>query len=522
MKLLLINPGFPESFWSFSWAFERIAGTKTALTTPLGLATVAALCPSDWDVTILDENIEPIDWDIEADIVGVCGMAVQFQRQKEILNGFRRKGRYVVAGGAYASLCPEEYSDLVDTVISGEAEYIWPQFCSDFETGTPGKLYRQTGDVNLEDSPIPRFDLIKLDQYFNVGLQFSRGCPFLCEFCDIIVMFGRKPRTKNLDQIEQELDSLRSLGISNLFFVDDNFIGHLPRCKKLLEFLSEYQKKHNYRFIFGTEASINMAADRNLLKLMRGANFEWVFIGVESPSREALLETKKTQNIREDLLTSLRTIYSFGLDIYAGFIVGFDADDKTIFDRHFRFIVESGIVLAAVGLLTAISKTPLFERLQQANRLKSTTPFQMIRNNFTATNLIPLRMTYDEMIEGFRDLQARLSQEKTIYQRISNKFLFLRNAPVPYHLSRKEIIRRSLRFLVYGLLPGGPKRWYYFVRSLLAAWNNSIEIPVVLFNWTYALSFRQFLLKEILPVHAALSEAPAREAPLGDPVFPEI
>ena len=187
-------------------------------------------------------------------------MAVQFQRQKEILNGFRTKGRYVVAGGAYASLCPEEYSDSADTVISGEAEYRWPQFCSDFEKGMPGKLYRQTGDVNLEDSPVPRFDLIKTDYYFNVGLQFSRGCPFLCEFCDIIVMFGRKPRTKSLDQVERELDSLRSLGISNLFFVDDNFIGHLPRCKKLLSFLSEYQKKHNYRFIFGTEASINMAA----------------------------------------------------------------------------------------------------------------------------------------------------------------------------------------------------------------------------------------------------------------------
>ena len=520
MKLLLVNPRFPESFWSFSWAFERIAGTKTALTTPLGLATVAALCPPNWDLTIMDENIEPIDWDHEADIVGVCGMAVQFQRQKEILNGFRRKGRYVVAGGAYASLCPEEYFGSADTVISGEAEYIWPQFCSDFEKGTPGKLYRQTGEVDLKHSPLPRFDLIKTDRYFNVGLQFSRGCPFLCEFCDIIVMFGRKPRTKSLDQIEQELDSLRSLGISNLFFVDDNFIGHLPQCKKLLGFLSEYQKKHNYRFILGTEASINMATDRNLLKLMRHANFEWVFIGIESPSREALLETKKTQNTRDDLLTSLRTIYSFGLDIYAGFIVGFDADDKTIFDRQYRFIVESGIILSAVGLLTAIPKTPLFERLQKANRLKSTSEFQTIRNNFAATNLIPLRMTYDEMIEGFCNLQARLSEEKAIYQRLFNKFRFLRNAPIPYHLSRKEIF--ALRFLVYGLLPGGPKRWYYFVRSLFAAWNNSIKLPVVMFNWTYALSFRQFLLKEILPKKGASSGVLARKAPLGDPVFPEV
>ncbi len=480
-----------------SWVLDQITRDKKALTTPLGLCTVAALCPANWDIAIIDENIEPIDSEVEADIVGVCGMAVQFLRQKEILSHFRRKGRYVVAGGSYASLCPEEYADLADTVISGEAEYIWPQFCTDFEKGTPKKLYQQAGEVDLTHSPVPCYDLVKTSLYCTVGLQFSRGCPFLCEFCDIIVTFGRKPRTKSLDQVERELDSLRALGISHVFFVDDNFIGHLPHCKMLLAFLAEYQKKHDYRFTFGTEASINMAADRRLLESFREANFQWVFIGIETPNQEALIETKKIQNTREDLLKSIGTIYSFGLDIYAGFIVGFDADDQTIFDRQFRFIVESGIIVSTVGLLTAIPKTPLFRRLQKANRLRSTTQFHRIRNNFAATNLIPLKMTYDEMIDGFLNLQARLSEEKTIYQRISNKFRSLLNSSTTSNLPPGKIFLYSWRFLIYGLLPGGYKRWYYFLGSLFLAFRHSVGFPIVIMNWIYALSYRQFCLEEI-------------------------
>jgi len=498
LRLLLINPKFPESFWSFSWTFDHIVRDKKALSTPLGLATVAALCPPDWDVRILDENVEPIDWDYDADIVGVCGMGVQFLRQKEILSAFRKRGRYVVAGGSYASLCPHEYSELAETTIAGEAELIWPQFCGDFEKGSPLKLYRQTGEIDPKHSPVPRFDLLKTSLYYQVGIQFSRGCPFLCEFCDIIVMFGRKPRTKSPDQIEQELDSLRALGVSNVFFVDDNLIGHLPECRKLLAFLAEYQKKHRYSFTFGTEASINMAADPKLLELFRAANFEWVFIGIESPNRDSLMETKKTQNTRHDLLESVRTIYSFGLDVLAGFIVGFDADDETIFDRHFQFIVDSGIILSAVGLLTAIPNTPLFERLQKANRLRAANEFSTIRNNFAATNLNPLRMSYQDLIKGFRNLQARLGEEKAIYQRISNKFRYLSNPRIPFQLSIRQIWIYFWRLLIHGLLPGGYRRWFYFLRSLFLAFKNSIKLPILIVNWTYALSFRQFCLDEVI------------------------
>ena len=499
MRLLLINPEFPESFWSFSWALDRIMPEKRALTTPLGLATLAALCPADWNITIVDENVEPIDWDFEADIVGVCGMGVQFLRQREILSKFRERGCYVVAGGSFASLCPRDYADVADTVISGEAEFIWPQFCADFETGTQRKLYTETEEVDLSLSPIPRNDLIHTKLYHYVGMQFSRGCPFLCEFCDIIVMFGRKPRTKTLQQVERELDSLRMLGVRNVFFVDDNLIGHIPKCKKLLTFLADYQQRHSYRFTFGTEASMNLASDRDLLPLMRGANFEWVFIGIESPSQEALLETRKEQNTRKDMLESIQTIYGHGLDVFAAFIVGFDADDQSIFQRQYQFIVNSGIVLAAVGLLMAIPATPLYTRMTKENRLRPVDEFRTIRNQFATTNIIPLQMTFEEMISGFRDLQSKLVEEQTIYRRITNKFTYLRNASIPFDSANGELKRYIYRFILHGLLPGGPLRWFYFVRSLISAWKNSIKPSIVFMNWIYAISFKHFCLTKILP-----------------------
>jgi radical SAM superfamily enzyme YgiQ (UPF0313 family) len=210
MKLLLINPKFPESFWSFQWAVDNVFINKKTVSPPLGLATLAALCPPDWEVEIIDENIEPIPSHPDAALIGICGMGVQFKRQKELLTFYREQGYFVVAGGSYASLCPETYQSLADSVVAGEAEYIWKDFCRDFGEGQPKSLYRETGEVALTDSPAPRFDLLKLDRYQVISLQFSRGCPFRCEFCDIIVMFGRKPRTKSLEQVGKELDLLHS------------------------------------------------------------------------------------------------------------------------------------------------------------------------------------------------------------------------------------------------------------------------------------------------------------------------
>jgi len=233
---------------------------QRAINPPLGLATLAALCPIHWQVDIVDENVEPIPLWPEGDIVGVCGMGVQFARQKELLSYYRARGHHVVAGGSYASLCPEQYAEFADTVVAGEAEYIWKEFCADFEQGTPKPFYHETGTVALTDSPTPRFDLLKLDLYSRASLQFSRGCPFRCEFCDIIVMFGRKPRVKTLEQVGRELDELRRFNVRRVFFVDDNLIGNLPMARRLLQYLKQYQEKHDYWFSFGAPASEMEAA----------------------------------------------------------------------------------------------------------------------------------------------------------------------------------------------------------------------------------------------------------------------
>ena len=264
MRLLLINPKSPESFWNFRWAVDEVLSGKRAVNPPLGLATLAALTPAHWDVSIVDENVETLPLSPDADIIGVGGMGVQFPRQRELIEYYRGLGYFVVAGGSFASLCPERYEGLADTVICGEAEQIWPRFCAELEAGSAQPLYREDGVVDLQTSPVPRFDLLKLDRYTTATMQFSRGCPYLCEFCDIIVMFGRKPRQKSPQQIGLELDALRERGVRKIFFVDDNLIGNKKAAGALLQFLADYQRRHHYTFNFGTEVSINLAEDEGL------------------------------------------------------------------------------------------------------------------------------------------------------------------------------------------------------------------------------------------------------------------
>ena len=426
MKLLLINPRFPESFWSFKWAIDNIMPKEIrTINPPLGLATLAALTPEDWEIEIIDENIETIPLKPEADIIGICGMGVQFKRQSELLTYYRNRGYFVIAGGSYASLCPEYYDTLADTIIAGEAEYIWKEFCSDYEAGKHRALYQETNEVSLEDSPTPRFYLLSIEKYQAVSLQFSRGCPFRCEFCDIIIMFGRKPRLKSFEQVGRELDELRKLNVTTVFFVDDNLIGNKPQAKKLMSYLRNYQLEHNYEFLFGTEASLNLAHDDELLQLFAEANFGWVFIGIESPDEESLKETLKFQNIRADMLTSVLHVYSYGIEVLAGFIIGFDNDTLKTFDLQYNFIQNSGIQAAMIGLLTAVPKTPLYERLEKDGRLIKEA--SGTDNTKLGTNLIPKQMSYDEMVEGYRDLYYRLLDDKTIADRINNKMRYLKN-----------------------------------------------------------------------------------------------
>ncbi len=495
MRLLLINPRLPESFWSFKWASDRVFPQKRAMNPPLGLATLAALCPADWNVSIVDENIASLPLAPEADIIGIGGMGVQFSRQRELLAYYRQCGYYVVAGGSFASLCPERYESLADTVVAGEAEYVWPRFCRDVERGQPQALYRETGVVSLADSPVPRFDLLDLPKYRAVSLQFSRGCPFRCEFCDIIVMFGRKPRTKSPAQVGRELDALRRQGARSVFFVDDNLIGNKPAAKELLRFLAVYQREHAYRFEFGTEASLNLAQDTELLELFGAANFGWVFIGIESPDEASLHETLKFQNTRQDPLTSVRTIYAHGIDVFAGFIIGFDHDTADSFTLQERFITDSGIQAAMVGLLQALPKTPLHRRLAADGRLIPDTDGS--DNVKLWTNVVPKGMSQIELVAGYRDLHRRLFDDRGIAHRIRHKLRYLRRPVAGRRYGFAETLTIARRFLRHGLLPGGMPRMLRFIRSV--PWWRPRLIPQAVTDWIVGLAMRDYINRHFEP-----------------------
>jgi len=410
------------------------------------LPTVAGLC-GDHNVVLLDENVEDIDWDSLGvyDIVGVTGMNVQKKRIREILLRLRELGRFTVVGGPFVSVQEEFFDGLCNAVFIGEAETTWPEFLDDFARGRPTRnRYEQSKPTDMTKAPRPRYDLLKADRYASGALQYSRGCPFQCEFCDIIVIYGRKPRVKEPEQLLAELDDMRRTGFHSAFIVDDNFIGNRKKAKALLEKVIPWMEEHHYPLRLTTEASIDLADQPELLELMYRANFRSVFIGIETPRAESLKEIKKFQNTHGDAMgAKLARIQNAGLDVNAGFIVGFDSDDKEIFDDQFRFIQENGITLAMVGMLQAIPKTPLYERLKREGRLVEDDP---------NCNFIPKQMSREELREGYWNLVKRLYAPEAFLDRYFK--IFERE---DYLRRRAEICRRagegkSLPTLGYGLI----------------------------------------------------------------------
>jgi hypothetical protein len=373
--------------------------------------------------------------------------------------------------------------------VVGEAERTWPRFCADYRTGCPQVLYREDDSIPLAESPPPRFDLLKLDRYSNVSLQFSRGCPYRCEFCDIIVMFGRRPRTKTPEQIGAELDALRLAKARRVFFVDDNLIGDKPQAKRLLCYLADYQRRHDYWFSFGTEASLNLARDEDLLGLFRAANFTWVFIGIETTDEASLAETMKTQNLGGDMLADVRRLYAYGIDVLAGFIVGFDNDTLATFDRQRDFIMAAGIQSTMIGLLHALPRTPLYERLQHEGRLRE--EGDACNNTRTGTNVVPKRMDYGAMVQRYEQLYRELLTDGAIAARIREKMRFM-TAPLysgGYTLS--DSARIVWRVIRRGILPGGPSRWLAFLSTLPV--RRPRQFPAVVSDWIIALSMADFV-----------------------------
>jgi radical SAM superfamily enzyme YgiQ (UPF0313 family) len=370
VKVLMVWPSFPPSFWGFEGVLQMIP--ERAMTPPLGLITVAALCPATWEIRLIDHAFEELrDEDIKwADLVMVSAMHAQRADALTVLRRARDMGRRTFVGGPWASTDPDAVLLVADHVMVGEAEEAFPGIAAALENGTAHALYRIVDKPDMTRSPVPRFDLLHRDKYTSMPIQFSRGCPFQCEFCDIITIYGRRPRAKTPTQVIQELDVLRRLGWRNeVFIVDDNFIGNHAQALQLSRELVEWQKLHQQPFSFYTEASIDLASRPELMDAMVEANFMYVFIGIETPSAEALKESRKFQNLRKNNVEQVRIIQEKGLWVLAGFIVGFDSDDETIFARQLDFIDQTAIAWAMAGILMAPPTTALFDRMKREGRL---------------------------------------------------------------------------------------------------------------------------------------------------------
>lgn len=412
MKVLLANPEFPDTYWSFRHAlpFEG----KSCAFPPLGLLTVSALLPSSWERRLVDVNVRELkDADIEwADMVFVTGMLAQKESLHEIVRRSKALGKKVVLGGPYVTSTVEELPDA-DHLFLGEAETTLPQFVIDLENGTAKRSYKAPERPPLSITPLADFGLVDFKSYSAMSVQYSRGCPFSCEFCDIIEIYGRVPRTKSNQQILAEFDALFALGWrGTLFIVDDNFIGNKKNVRQLMPDLARWQKAHNYPFSLLTEASVNLADDEELLAHMREAGFRRVFLGIETPVEESLKEAQKSQN-RGNLLESVSRIQSYGMEVMAGFIVGFDNDPDDIFERQINFIRESAIPLAMVGLLNALPDTQLWKRLEREGRLLG----EASGNNTVCTvNFVP-KMDLERLVAGYQSIMRTIYKPGEYYQR---------------------------------------------------------------------------------------------------------
>ena len=400
MKALLVYPEhLPQTYWSFSGALPYIE--RRAALPPLGLVTVAAMLPEHWELRLIDMNVAPLrDSDLLwADVVLTSTMVVQAPSLGEVVARCNRLGVPVAAGGPYPSISPERLNG-VDHVFIGEAEGAIATFAEDLERGRAMPVYRAEGFPDVDDSPVPRFDLLDLEAYASMAVQHSRGCPFSCEFCDIWKLYGRRHRVKSPDRMTAELDALLAAGWRGaVFFVDDNFIGNRRLAKRSLATLERWQRDHGFPFQFFTEASVNLGADDELMRPMRDAGFSFVFLGIETPSIESLLGANKPVNAKLDLLESVRSIQAHGIEVSSGFIVGFDEDTDDIFDRQIAFIREAGIPIAMVGILTALQGTDLYERLRREGRLLGES-FGNNTHSFEA-NFVT-RMPADRLAEGYK------------------------------------------------------------------------------------------------------------------------
>ena len=483
IKVLMIWPKIPPSFWSFQGMMNLIP-EKTTMP-PLGLITIAALCPKNWTIRLIDRAFdELLDADLLwADLVMISGMQVQKADVKDILRRARGLGKRTMVGGPYASTEPEALLAIADHVVVGEPDEMFAIIATGLETGLARRLYVIHEKPDLIHTPTPRYDLLKLENYAFMAVQFSRGCPFQCEFCDIITIYGRKPRTKPPGQLLAELEALVELGWrKHVFIVDDNFIGNHKLALELAREMEPWQEARDYPLLFFTEASIDLAQRPELIEAMVKANFFFVFIGVESPSKDSLKEAKKLQNLRADPLECIRFIQSKGLWVTAGFIVGFDSDTEDIFERQRDFIERAAIPWAMVGLLQAPPTTPLYDRMLKQGRLLT----EGATSNFSPPNfktILPLPV----LLKGFRETLDSLYSPSAFYDRAYRslalwKIASQQKANLPYNErhGRLGIVGIMIRSMFHqGICSSYRKAYWTFFIRLLGRWSfNPLKLSM--------------------------------------------
>jgi radical SAM superfamily enzyme YgiQ (UPF0313 family) len=483
MNILLVSPATPPGFWSFKHVLPLIS--KKAAYPPLGLLTVAAMLPKEWKLQLVDLNVSRLkDADIEwADYVLISAMIVQADSSREVIRQCTAQGKTVIGGGPLFTTGHDRVPEIRHFVV-GEAENIMPSLVEDMRSGDLKPVYHDPVRPDVTKTPVPRWDLINFKDYADMPVQFSRGCPFDCEFCDIIVMYGRRPRVKTPDQLINELNCLIDAGWKDtVFIVDDNFIANKAKTKALLRRLVTWKQERSVAISFITEASLNLVDDPELLDLMVQAGFKQVFIGIETVQEDSLLECAKVQNTRRDLLAAVKKIQNAGIGVMGGFIVGFDNDDHGVFERLRAFIQESGVVTAMVGLLTALPQTRLFSRLASEGRILR----ESTGSNFdVALNFVP-KLDREVLIAGYRSLVRQLYTPRAYYQRALAFLREYRPQGPRARLRLRDVIAFVKSLWIMGVWTRGRREyWKYFLKSFLfhrRAFGEAMRLAIIGFHF---------------------------------------
>lgn len=497
MRICLVNPFIPPAPMNFQFAMPLVGRAFSHI--PLPLITIAALTPAGIEVELVDENVEAVDLDLVADVVAFTGIYCQRARLFELADAFRARGRKVAIGGAIVSDLPEACAEHADVLFFGEAEETWPRFCAALVSGAAATVYRAEGWADMSASPVPRYDLLKADRYSSGCVQATRGCPYRCEYCDVPDKQGRRPRSKSVGQVLEEVRRQVALGFDSIFFVDDHFAGNRRYAIELLTALAGLLGELSAPLYFYTQVTLNVARDEELLALFHAAGFRRFFMGIETPDPRKLRDLDKTHNVEIDMRAAIAKIQSYNITIWAGIILGLDGDDESSFDEQYRFIMDTGITPTLVGLLQAMPGAPLHERIVKEGRLRvlPTLVGSNAEGSLAAqatTNITPMKLTIPALLGGFSSFVRRVYAPRAYTDRLLLGHGLGRQAPASLRRalswSNAAIVARTVRFY---LLDGDPELRSMLLRVLgTAALRRGRNLEELLFHLAIYKHLRTF------------------------------